>query len=295
MTQPLFNNLLILGVGLMGGSLGMAVRNAGCAKKVSGWSRRESTLEKALASGAIDEYQTDLATALASADCVVIATPTQLAERFIVEVVQAVSADTLVTDVASVKGNLARALTQSLGAIPANVVLGHPVCGSEQSGVEAARDSLYQKQKVVLIKEQETSADNFARIQAMWQAVGAEVYAMTLQQHDQTLALTSHLPHMLSFALMNQLEQHCKDNDVFEFSGGGFRDFTRIAGSDPIMWKEIALANDSMLARAIDEFIAELGVLKQNIIDGDADALEALFERARNTRQNRLPSRNGSE
>jgi len=286
--SPLFNNLLILGIGLMGGSLGLAVREKGLAARVTGWSRRESTLEKAIELGVIESFSTNLDAALADADCVVIATPTQLTEKLIVEVVGKVDTTTIVTDVASVKGNLANALRVNTGSVPQNVVLGHPICGSEQSGVTAANVDLYKGQKVVLINEEVTAADNLQRVQALWQALGAEVRLMSLAQHDRILALTSHLPHMLAYALMNQLGKESDECDVFQLSGGGFRDFTRIAGSDPLMWREIALANADSLMAAINNFQDELEKLKKAIAESKGDELEALFGSAQKLRQQKI-------
>lgn len=284
----MFDKLLILGVGLMGGSLGLAIKQAGVAACVSGWSRRESTLQKALELGAIDRYDTELNAALKDADCVVIATPTQLTESIIVDVVKKVGSETLVTDVASVKGNLARALIAGQGSVPANVVLGHPICGSEKSGVNAAQADLYQGQKVVLIEDDFTAGENLERIRLMWEALGADVHLMTLAQHDTTLALTSHLPHMLAFALMNQLDSATSGYDIFQLSGGGFRDFSRIAASDPLMWREIALANSEHLVSAIDGFDAELQALKQAVANGDGEKLQEIFSRAQKLRQSKV-------
>ena len=273
----------------MGGSLGLAVRQGGFARHVVGWGRRESALQKARELGAIDAFNLDLAESLAKADAVVVATPTQFSESLIVEVVGQVSTDTIVTDVASVKGNLAKALIAAYGEVPRNVVLAHPICGSEQSGVEAARGDLYQAQKVVLIEDVFTDSINLDRIQSLWALLGADVRKMTLKQHDSILALTSHLPHILSYALMNQLGKESDECDVFQLSGGGFRDFTRIAASDPLMWREISLANKKQLLDAIDGFGAELQALKKHIVAGEGDALELLFSQAKDIRQNKVP------
>lgn len=280
----IFDRLLILGVGLMGGSLALAAKQAGVVNQVIGWSRRESTLATALSSGVIDIAEADLTTALKMADCVVVATPTILAESLMIKVLEQVDVRVVVTDVASVKGNIAKALSERFGSIPSNAVLGHPIAGSEQSGVAAANVALYRDHKVILIRDDETDESAFAKLSALWQATGAEVQEMGAAEHDRVLALTSHLPHVLAFALVGQLAAN-KDNDaIFEFAAGGFRDFTRIASSDPRMWAEIVVANKSELINAIAGFQDQLGVIVA-MLEADADMdLESLFTNVKQQR-----------
>jgi prephenate dehydrogenase len=287
-TSPVFNKLLIVGVGLMGGSLALAAKQAGVAAHVVGWSRKEQTLSVALNKTIIDSYHLDLTEALEGVDGVIIATPTQLAESLYATILKQVSSSVVVSDVASVKGNIAQFLRAEFGCIPSNVVLGHPICGSEQSGVEAAFDSLYRNQKVVLIDDDNADKSLFCKIEAMWQRVDAKLHIMKLEEHDRALALTSHLPHMLSFALMNQLDREDESFDIFQLSGGGFKDFTRIAGSDPTMWQEIALANKVDLKKAIGEFINELSGLSVMLDNNDRKSLEQYFAKAKHLRETRL-------
>ena len=279
-----FERLLILGVGLMGGSLALAAKKSAAVGTVIGWSRRQSTLDAALAANVIDIAEPDLATALQSADCVVVATPTMLAESLMVDVLEQVPASVVVTDVASVKGNIASALTAHFDKVPGNAILGHPIAGSEQSGVGAARDDLYQRHRVILIEDDNTDAKALNGVRELWQAVGADVFTMTASEHDHVLALTSHLPHLLAYALVAELSTDKRSNDIFKFAAGGLRDFTRIASSDPRMWREILLANKDELATAIEDFEQQLALLKTLLDNEDGDALEMVFEYVKRSR-----------
>ena len=185
-TEPLINRLVILGVGLMGASLALAAKRAGVVAEVAGWSRRESTLEKALAAGVVDVATRDLDEVLQGADMVVVATPTQLAEQVMVDVVKRVGADVIVTDVASVKGNLQSALESAFGTVPPNVVLGHPIAGSEKSGVDAADIDLYRHHHVILIDDH-ASTSALSLVTRLWEAVGATVFSMSAAKHDDIL------------------------------------------------------------------------------------------------------------
>ena len=282
----IFSRLAILGVGLMGGSLALAAKRAGVVGEVVGWSRRESTLQAALDCGAIDRAESELSAALLGADAVVVATPTQIAAPLMVDIVQQLPDSVAVTDVASVKGNIAAALRAHFGALPGNVVLGHPIAGSEQSGVAAARDDLYRDHRVILIDDKETERLALRRVEALWSAVGAEVSTMTAANHDRVLALTSHLPHLLAYALVEQLAEADAQDEVFKFAAGGFRDFSRIASSDPRMWREILLANKDEVASVLDGFEQHLARFRQLLSSGDGDALEEKCAAAKRARDN---------
>lgn len=286
----IFERLVILGVGLMGGSLALAAKKSGVVSTVVGWSRTASTLQAALANGVIDHAEADLAEALKGADCVVVATPTILAETIMIQALDQLPATVAVTDVASVKGNIADALTAHFGKVPANAILGHPIAGSEQSGVSAAKEDLYQNHRVILINEAavepQTDAALLAKVTQLWQAVGAEVFEMSVAEHDHVLALTSHLPHLLAYALVAQLSNHNENVNVFNFAAGGLRDFTRIASSDPRMWREILLANKTQLSASIDDFEQWLAQLRVMLDSNDGDALEMVFNDVKHSRDN---------
>jgi prephenate dehydrogenase len=192
---------------------------------------------------------------------------------------------TLITDVASVKGNLQRAALRIHGAMPANLVLGHPIAGSEQSGVAAAKDDLFVDHRVILTPDVRTAPEALARIERMWRITGADVSTMSVEQHDAVLAATSHLPHLLAFALVDALAGEPEQRSIFRYAAGGFRDFTRIAGSDPKMWHDIALANSEALLAALDRVTSHIGTLRTAIESGDSEKLMASFTRARQARE----------
>ena len=282
--DPAIRRIAILAVGLIGGSLAKGLKARGFNGEIVGWGRRETSLERALALGVIDRFSTDLAIAVKDADVVVIATPTQIAEQMLAQVVPLVPTTTVITDVASVKGNLLAAAQQAFAVVPPNLVLAHPIAGSEQSGVEAARADLYINHRVILTPVAQTDAGLLDRVRGMWNAVGAEVVTMSVEDHDTVLAATSHLPHLLAYALVDALAGQQQHPDIFRFAAGGFRDFTRIASSDPTMWQEICLANRAAILAMLDVFDGQLQQLRAAIDHSDGDAVMACFERAKKAR-----------
>lgn len=284
------NRIAILAVGLIGGSLAMAVKANGFAREVIGWGRRESSLEKAKSLGVIDDYSLDLSEAVRDADIVVIATPTLIAEKVLHQLAGIVDSKTVITDAASVKGNLLRAAKEAFGEVPANLVLGHPIAGSEKSGVTAAKVDLYKNHRVILTPTEETCHEAQSLIANMWESTGADVVSMPVAEHDEILAATSHLPHILAYALVDALAGHrdtsSSENvhNIFRFAAGGFRDFTRIASSDPKMWHDISLANRDALLRMIDLFSHGLADLREAIAGEDSEAIFASFDRAKAAR-----------
>jgi prephenate dehydrogenase len=221
---------------------------------------------------------------LIGASVVVVATPTQTAEEVLTRVLSLVDPSCVVTDVASVKGNLLAGVNSAFENIPSNLVLGHPIAGSEKSGVNAAKDSLFINHRVILTPTVETSIDALALIEKMWLATGAEVVAMDVAKHDEVLAATSHLPHVLAYTLVGALAEKDNSSDIFECAAGGFRDFTRIAASDPDMWTEIALANKHALLDGIDNFSDALAKLRSAIATSDGDSIRTTFEAAKKAR-----------
>jgi prephenate dehydrogenase len=279
-----FGRLVILGLGLIGGSLAKALKSRNAVAEVVGFGHREASLQKGVELGVIDRYSLDLATAVAGADVVVIATPTLVAETKLERLAPLVEARTIITDVASVKGNLERAALRIFGAMPPNLVLAHPIAGSEQSGVAAAKADLFVGHRVILTPVATTAAAALARIEQLWSLTGAEVVAMPVAEHDAILAATSHLPHVLAYALVDTLAGSPRQGGIFRFAAGGFRDFTRIASSDPQMWHDIALANRPALLAAIDEFSTGLAGLRAAIDRADGASIMATFERAKRAR-----------
>jgi prephenate dehydrogenase len=225
-------------------------------------------------------------------DLVLIATPTLLAEQQLVELIghaNQLERPPVLTDAASVKGNLWRAIDAlGLAQWPSFVVLGHPIAGSEKSGVHAARADLFDRHRVILTPQSSTDPTAIAVVTDLWEAAGAEVLSMSVQLHDQVLAATSHLPHMLAYALVETLATSDLADDIFQFAAGGFRDFTRIASSDPVMWRDIALANRTELLQALDQFSAGVQRLRTAIEAEDTSTITAIFERAKGSRDDLL-------
>jgi prephenate dehydrogenase len=270
----------IIGLGLIGGSLSRKLRAIGFAERLVGYDKSPEILELGLDLEVIDGYETGLDHALEEADLVVIAVPTLVASDLLEQVLTRVPESTVVTDVASVKGNLVDA---AHGA--PNFVAGHPIAGSERSGVHASRPELFEDHRVILTPTEATDGDALALVRRMWEEAGAEVVELGVAEHDAILAATSHLPHILAYALVDALSRSELSEDIFRFAAGGFRDFTRIASSDPVMWRDIALANREPLLVAIDSFTAHLGELRDAVDRGDAVALESTFAHARHARE----------
>lgn len=280
----MINKLTIIGLGLMGGSLAKALKAQAAVGEVVATGRRAESLERGLQLGVIDSYTLDMAEAVAGADVVVIATPTLVAEKVMADLAPLLTPDMIVTDVASVKGNIQRAAERIFGEVPANFVLGHPIAGSEQSGVEASSVDLFLDHRVILTPLENTASEAVALIRTMWESCGAEVLCMDVAEHDAVLAATSHLPHVLAYTLVDALAQNGAAADIFKFAAGGFRDFTRIASSDPTMWHDIALANRDAILQGIDSFSAHLALVRKAIDEGDGEAIFASFDRAKRAR-----------
>lgn len=280
----MIDKLVILGLGLIGGSLAAALRERGLVSRVTAWGRREESLRLGRELGYIDAYTLDLDAAMDGASLAVIATPTLVAERVLQALRPWFGADVILTDVASVKGNLLTAVRRIDGSEPPNLVLGHPIAGSEASGVAAARPDLFVNHRVILTPTARTAPAAVEQVRRMWTAVGAEVVAMPVDRHDQVLAATSHLPHLLAYTLVDALAQQDGKEDIFRFAAGGFRDFTRIASSDPTMWHEISLANRDALLGMIDDFQAHLATLREAIEVGDSARILARYRNAKAAR-----------
>lgn len=280
-----FGRIAILGLGLIGGSLARALKKQGAVREVAAWGHREASLQTGVQLGIIDSYSLDLKTAIAGAEVIVVATPTLIAEDMLEQLRHLFDDErVLITDVASVKGNLLRAAERIHGRMPSNLVLGHPIAGSEQSGVAAAKEDLFVDHRVILTPAARTAPAALARIERMWRIAGADVSTMSVAQHDAVLAATSHLPHLLAFALVDALAGEPEQRSIFRYAAGGFRDFTRIAASDPKMWHDIVLANGDALVAALDRVTAHIGVLRTAIEQGDGGKLMESFARAKQAR-----------
>ena len=279
--------LVVVGLGLIGGSLARALRKSGFCQRFIGYGHREPSLRRGVELGVIDEYTLDLDEAVARADIMVICTPTLTAAQMLEQVLPRVAGRAggpVITDVASVKGNLRDAAVALAGSMPPQLVLGHPIAGSEHSGVEASTAELFVNHRVILTPVEGNDPAALQLVRAMWASTGADVIDMPVERHDAVLAATSHLPHMLAYTLVDALSSSEASEEIFQCAAGGFRDFTRIASSDPVMWRDIAIANKPALLDAIDTFSEHLARLREAVRQEDADALLQSFDRAKRAR-----------
>ena len=292
MTRFTFDKLVIFGVGLIGGSLARALRERdGVARagSIVGVGRSRASAERARTLGVVDEVaalddEAQLSAALADADFVLLAAPVAQTLPLLARIAPFLSAKTIVTDAGSTKSDVVAAARAALGERIAQFVPGHPIAGRESSGVEAALPDLYVGRNVVLCPLPENRLGDVARVEALWRATGALVSTMEVEQHDRVLASVSHLPHLLSFALVERILSAPDAALKFSFAAGGFRDFTRIAASSPEMWRDVCLANRDALVEELDGYTAVLAQLRAAIVAGDGATLEAVFARSREAR-----------
>ena len=276
--------LALVGTGLIGGSFALALKQAGAVREVLGVGRNPARLTVARELGLIDRA-VDWAEA-GQADCILLALPVGETGAALQQLAPHLKAGAIVTDAGSTKLNVVEAARAALGARFADFVPGHPIAGSERSGPGAARADLYRGKRVVLTPQADTRADAVATVRLLWEAAGAQVETLDAAQHDRIFAAVSHLPHLAAFALVDDLAQRADSDIFFRFAASGFRDFTRIAGSSPEMWRDIALANREAVLAELDAYIAVLQALRQAVDAEDADALLKMFSRARNAREN---------
>ncbi|WP_299946041.1 bifunctional prephenate dehydrogenase/3-phosphoshikimate 1-carboxyvinyltransferase [uncultured Microbulbifer sp.] len=287
MDQARIGRLVVVGVGLIGGSFALALKTAGACREVIGVAAPGETCEQAKTLGIVDSASSSLAEVLpqlGANDLVFIAVPTLAVESVFAQIKAYMPAGVTVTDGASVKGNVVRAAEKVWGRVPSFLVPGHPIAGSEQSGAAAARDDLYYNHRVILTPLPETGAGHLQRVVQLWQVAGAEVLQMPVQEHDAVLAATSHLPHVIAFSLVDTLAHDAENENIFRYAAGGFRDFTRIASSDPVMWRDIMLANRDAILKAIDLYSLNLTALRKAIACGDSTGLMGVFSRAKTAR-----------
>ena len=284
MTQPLFKKIVIFGAGLIGGSFALALKKANAVAEVVGFGRSQSTLQQAQELGILDRIGQDVAAEVADADLILLATPVGQMAELMAQIAPHLGAHTLVTDGGSTKSDVVEAVRANMGGKVAQFVPAHPIAGAELSGAAAARAELYVGKKVVLTPLPENSKEAVARVQAAWQACGANIYLLTPAEHDEVFAAVSHLPHLLSFALVHDLAQRGNRDTLLSFAASGFRDFTRIAASSPEMWRDICLANRAALSRELQLYIAELTQISTALAAGDAAQLEQTFRTARELR-----------
>ncbi|WP_310446182.1 prephenate dehydrogenase [Thiobacillus sp.] len=282
------DTLALVGTGLIGGSFALALKQAGAVRQVLGVGRNPVSLARAQQCGLIDRA-VDWVEA-GQADCILLALPVGETEAVLRQLVPHLKPGAIVTDAGSTKLNVVDAARAVLGVRVADFVPGHPIAGSEQSGPDAARADLYRGKKIVLTPLAETRADALEIVKALWQATGAQVETLDAAQHDRVFAAVSHLPHLAAFALVDELAQRADGDTYFRLAASGFRDFTRIAGSSPEMWRDIALANKAPLLAELDAYLLTLQTLRAAVSAEDGAALLNMFSRARTARENWMNS-----
>jgi len=278
------DRLIVIGVGLIGGSVAAALRRAGSVRRVIGVGRGRANIARALELGVIDEAVEDIAAAVKGADAVLIAVPVQQNPRVLGALADALTLGTLVTDAGSTKQDFVAAVRCIAPRHLASVVPGHPIAGAERTGVDAASAVLFEGRNVVLTPLEENQAAAIDRVEAMWKACGARVSRMTPERHDRVFSAVSHLPHMLAYTLVHMIATRPDAEALFGFAASGFRDFTRIAGSSAEMWRDIALANREALLADIEAYQQQLTELSRSLRQADGAEIERLFEAARSAR-----------
>lgn len=279
------NKLSVIGLGLIGGSLTRCARKNSFAAQTIGYTRNYNNAKLGVELGVIDIAAPTVADAVSDADVVVLAVPVKAFEASLEEIKPFLKPGAVLTDVGSVKGHFIDAVRTVFGEVPDFVVPGHPIAGSEKSGVTAAKEDLFKKHKVILTPSEHTDQSALALIRDMWRSCGATVLEMTVEHHDEVLAATSHLPHLIAFSLVDTLAGDEDRQDIFRYAAGGFRDFTRIAASDPVMWHDIFLANSDAVTDVLDRFVDDLAMLRQAIKEQDSNKLLGVFTRARAARE----------
>ncbi len=282
---PVFQRVAIIGLGLIGGSLASAIKKHKLAAMVVGADQSQSDLAYALKNQVIDEAAASIAEAVNNADLVVIAVPVRATEAVLREVKPALGSQALLTDVGSTKASFVAAVGSVFGAQLPACIPGHPIAGSEKSGIAAANPELFAKHKVILTPPDDVDATHLARLSALWKGCGARVLTMAVEYHDEVLAATSHLPHLIAFSLVDTLAGEDENLDIFRYAAGGFRDFTRIAASDPVMWHDIFLSNQQAVLKVIDHFTHDLDQLRTAIAAQDGATLLRVFSRAKAARE----------
>ncbi len=277
----MLRKLVVCGVGLIGGSFALALKQAKAVVEVIGIDRDPLTLDAAMHRGVIDTVAADWPEALAGADLVMLGMPVGQMAPVMAALASHLAPDTVVTDGGSTKSDVVAAARHCFGDKIAQFVPGHPIAGAEKSGVTAATATLYQGKRVVLTPLAENGDLRVERVRAAWQQCGAQVSSLQPSEHDAVFAAVSHLPHLLAYALVHDLANRDNSDQLFGFAASGFRDFTRIASSHPEMWRDICIANREALLREVDAYMAELMRTRAALAAANAEELEAIFTVAR--------------
>ncbi len=278
-----FKRIVVFGVGLIGGSFALALKRAGVVAEVIGVGRRRETLQRAQALGIIDGIGT--AASVAAADLVLLAAPVAQTEALLRDIAPHLQPGTVVTDAGSTKSDVVQAARAALGDKVRQFVPGHPIAGREQNGPEAALPELYRGKKVVLTALPDNADACVAKVASAWEQCGAIIHRLSAEEHDAVFAAVSHLPHLLAYALVDDIAARGNAARLFQYAASGFRDFTRIAGSSPEMWRDISLANRPALLAELDAYTAQLTQLRALLAASDGAGLEKIYGRAQAARQ----------
>ncbi len=287
LSKPFFvETLCIVGIGLIGGSLARALKSANAVGKVIAYDANEEALSKAKELGVADEIYTDLAEAAALADIIVLATPITAMAEVMATIIPVVKPTAVITDVGSTKGSVVRDIEARLGELPGRFVPAHPIAGTEKHGVENSFDTLYHGRRTLIIPHINNNHEAVTIIRDMWKAAGSITEEMGVKHHDQVLAATSHIPHLLAFSTVDTLANLDDRAEIFRFAAGGFRDFTRISASDPALWADICLQNRESILEVLVAYQKKLDTLKEALDENDRETILEIFSRAKHARDN---------
>lgn len=278
----MIDKICIIGVGLIGGSFAFGLKQSGRIKTIVGFGRNEKNLIKAKSLGIIDSYSLDISQAVSGVQMILIATPVDSFETILTLIKPHIDASVIVSDVGSTKGSVVRIARQVFGEMPSGFIPAHPIAGKEKSGVAVADGALFSGKRVILTPQDNADAGAIKAVKQLWQILGAKVDIMSYQQHDDLLAMTSHLPHMLAFGLMEYLI--INNPKACDYAAGGFKDFSRIASSDAIMWRDICLHNATEIVQHIQGYQQVLTHLSALIENHKADELMQFFAKAKTAR-----------
>ena len=282
----MINKITIIGVGLIGGSLALALKERNLAKVVFGYGRDQSRLEEAQKSNVIDAFSTNIKEAIDEANIVVIATPVGTFKDILHQIEPLISSNVIITDVGSTKSDIVNIVNDVLKDNSSCFIPAHPIAGKERSGFEVSDSKLNDGKKVIITPQETNSPESIDVIDQMWKNVGADVDFMSAESHDNLLGMTSHLPHMLAFSLVNYLVDQNPNASIY--AGGGFKDFSRIASGDAIMWRDICLQNKKQIMNHLKGYQSTLDDLLEAINDEDSEKLGQLFTTAKKTRDSWL-------
>ena len=281
----MFTKVVIVGVGLIGGSFALGLKAAGAVEHVVGLGRSAQALARARELGIIDEAAASPQDALAGADLVLLAAPVAQTGPILAQLAPYLEPQTIVTDAGSTKSDVVAAARAALGDRVHQFVPGHPIAGRESNGPDAAIPDLYRGKKTVLAPLPENTPEAIDKVAAAWRTCGAVIHQLTAEEHDKVFAAVSHLPHLLAYALVDDIANKPHADLLFQYAASGFRDFTRIAGSSPEMWRDISLANRDALLGELDAYLAQLTHLRARLAASDGAALEATYANAQRARR----------